>query len=127
MQANSTSGSSRPVTFLPPPVDEPRCGEEVLAVEVRHLGHRIVPAGVGHETLDSAIFSCSPVQATIPAEAAGLIIALRKDRAGQGVDTGPGTIAWYLGRHHQARCPEQLSARIWPARSDYDLTDPARA
>ena len=29
-----------------------------------------------------------------------LIIGLRKDLAGQGLDAGPGTIAWHLEHHH---------------------------
>jgi transposase InsO family protein len=32
-----------------------------------------------------------------------LIIELRKDLAGQGLDAGPGTIAWHLAHHHQIR------------------------
>jgi len=34
-------------------------------------------------------------------EAADLIIRLRKDLAGQGLDAGPQTIAWHLQHHHQ--------------------------
>ena len=37
----------------------------------------------------------------ISASAAGLIIALRKELAGQGLDAGPHTIAWHLQHHHQ--------------------------
>ena len=37
----------------------------------------------------------------ISAGAAGLIIALRKELAGQGLDAGPHTIAWHLQHHHQ--------------------------
>jgi hypothetical protein len=33
--------------------------------------------------------------------AADLIIRLRKDLAGQGLDAGPQTIAWHLEHHHQ--------------------------
>lgn len=37
----------------------------------------------------------------ISADAADLIICLRKDLAGQGLDAGPQTIAWHLHYHHQ--------------------------
>ena len=36
-------------------------------------------------------------------DAAGLIIRLRKELAGQGLDAGPHTIAWHLQHHHQVR------------------------
>jgi len=35
--------------------------------------------------------------------AVGLIIMLRKDLAGAGLDAGPDTIAWHLEHHHQIR------------------------
>jgi transposase InsO family protein len=41
--------------------------------------------------------------AAIPAEAADLIVALRKDLAGQGLDAGPDTITWHLAHHHQVK------------------------
>jgi transposase len=34
-------------------------------------------------------------------DAAGLIVRLRKELAGQGLDAGPQTIAWHLQQHHQ--------------------------
>jgi transposase len=34
-------------------------------------------------------------------ETADLIITLRKDLAGHGLDAGPDTIAWHLREHHQ--------------------------
>jgi transposase InsO family protein len=34
-------------------------------------------------------------------DAAGLIIGLRKELSGQGLDAGPQTIAWHLDHHHQ--------------------------
>ncbi|MDX6394129.1 MAG: hypothetical protein QOJ73_5192 [Streptosporangiaceae bacterium] len=37
----------------------------------------------------------------IPDATADLIIRLRKDLAGQGLDAGPHTIAWHLRHHHQ--------------------------
>ena len=36
-------------------------------------------------------------------EAADLIIRLRKDLAGQGLDAGPQTVAWHLEHHHQVK------------------------
>jgi transposase InsO family protein len=36
-------------------------------------------------------------------DAADLIIRLRKDLAGQGLDAGPQTIAWHLEHHHQVQ------------------------
>lgn len=36
-------------------------------------------------------------------DAADLIIRLRKDLAGQGLDAGPQTIAWHLEHHHQVK------------------------
>src|SRR6516165_10579591 len=39
----------------------------------------------------------------ISPEAAGLIVSLRKELAGQGLDAGPHTIAWHLEHHHQVR------------------------
>ena len=39
----------------------------------------------------------------IPDTTVALIIGLRKDLAGQGLDAGPDTIAWHLARHHQLR------------------------
>ena len=41
--------------------------------------------------------------AAIPVEAAELIVVLRKDLAGQGLDAGPDTIAWHLHHHHQVK------------------------
>jgi transposase InsO family protein len=40
-----------------------------------------------------------------------LIMELRKELAGQGLDAGPDTIAWHLARHHQARVPAATAAR----------------
>ncbi len=39
----------------------------------------------------------------IAPETAGLIVGLRKDLAGQGLDAGPHTIAWHLEHHHHVR------------------------
>ena len=40
-----------------------------------------------------------------------LIIELRKDLSGQGLDAGPDTIAWHLEHHHQVRVPAAAVAR----------------
>jgi transposase InsO family protein len=40
---------------------------------------------------------------TIPDATVDLIIKLRKDLAGQGLDAGPQTIAWHLEHHHQVK------------------------
>src|SRR5579875_301632 len=37
----------------------------------------------------------------IPDRVAELIVALRKELAGQGLDAGPDTICWHLRHHHQ--------------------------
>jgi transposase InsO family protein len=39
----------------------------------------------------------------IPDATVGLIVGLRKELAGQGLDAGPQTIAWHLHHHHQLR------------------------
>ena len=39
--------------------------------------------------------------AAIPDSAVELIVLLRKELAGRGLDAGPGTIAWHLAHHHQ--------------------------
>jgi transposase InsO family protein len=39
--------------------------------------------------------------AAIPEPTVGLIVAVRKELAGQGLDAGPDTIAWHLAHHHQ--------------------------
>jgi transposase InsO family protein len=39
----------------------------------------------------------------ISADTVGLIIGLRKELAGDGLDAGPHTIAWHLRHHHQIR------------------------
>jgi transposase InsO family protein len=44
-------------------------------------------------------------------DAAGLIMALRKELSGQGLDAGPDTIAWHLARHHQVRVSAATVAR----------------
>src|ERR1700759_825383 len=39
----------------------------------------------------------------IPGQVAELIVQLRKELAGQGLDAGPETICWHLEHHHQIR------------------------
>jgi transposase InsO family protein len=39
----------------------------------------------------------------ISREAAGLIVRLREELAGQGLDAGPQTVAWHLEQHHQLK------------------------
>jgi transposase InsO family protein len=41
--------------------------------------------------------------AAIPDSAAELIVLLRKELAGRGLDAGPDTIAWHLAHHHQVK------------------------
>jgi transposase InsO family protein len=41
--------------------------------------------------------------AAVPDHTAELIVALRKELAGQGLDAGPHTIAWHLAHHHQVQ------------------------
>ncbi|MFI5355418.1 MAG: alpha/beta family hydrolase, partial [Desulfobaccales bacterium] len=40
-----------------------------------------------------------------------LIIRLRKELAGQGLDAGPQTIAWHLEQHHQLKVPAATVSR----------------
>jgi transposase len=49
--------------------------------------------------------------AAISTEPVELIVALRKELAGQGLDAGPDTIAWHLERHHQVRVSAATVAR----------------
>src|SRR6202166_1022378 len=41
--------------------------------------------------------------AAIPDATVELIVRLRKELAGQGLDAGPHTIAWHLEHHHQVK------------------------
>ncbi len=47
----------------------------------------------------------------IPEQVADLIIQLRKDLAGQGLDAGPDTICWHLAHHHQIRISRATASR----------------
>src|SRR5215470_3712241 len=43
----------------------------------------------------------------------GLIVRLRKELSGQGLDAGPHTIAWHLEHHHQVRAsPASISRHL---------------
>jgi transposase InsO family protein len=54
--------------------------------------------------------------AAISAEAVELVVALRKELSGQGLDAGPDAIAWHLERHHQVRVSAATVARYLAAR-----------
>jgi transposase len=54
----------------------------------------------------------------IAPETAELIVRLRKELSGQGLDAGPQTIAWHLEQHHQGE---------GVGRDRQPLPDPARA
>jgi transposase InsO family protein len=47
----------------------------------------------------------------ISAEAVELIVAVRKELSGQGLDAGPDTIAWHLAHQHQVRVSAATVAR----------------
>jgi transposase InsO family protein len=56
---------------------------------------------------------------------AALIIELRKELAGQGLDAGPDTIAWHLEHHHQVRVPAAAVAR-YLARAGLVVPEPGK-
>ena len=56
---------------------------------------------------------------------AGLIIELRKELAGQGLDAGPDTIAWHLEHHHQVRVSAATVAR-YLARAGLVVPEPRK-
>ncbi len=58
-------------------------------------------------------------------ESVGLIIGLRKDLAGQGLDAGPHTIAWHLAHHHHIRVSPATISR-YLARGGLVTPDPAK-
>ena len=49
--------------------------------------------------------------AATSADAVALIVRLRKELSGQGLDAGPDTIAWHLEHHHQVRVSAATVAR----------------
>src|ERR1700746_567682 len=57
----------------------------------------------------------------ISPETADLIVRLRKDLAGQGLDAGPHTICWHLRHHHQVTVSAANVRRYLAAR---DLVTP---
>jgi transposase InsO family protein len=61
----------------------------------------------------------------ISQDTAELIITLRKDLAGQGLDAGPQTIAWHLEHHHQARVSPATVSR-YLARQGLVTPDPSK-
>jgi transposase InsO family protein len=58
-------------------------------------------------------------------EVVELIVALRKDLAGQGLDAGPHTIAWHLDHHHGARVSAATISRHL-TRAGLVTPDPAK-
>jgi len=51
--------------------------------------------------------------AAVSAQVTGLIVRLRKELAGDGLDAGPHTIAWHLEQHHQVRVsPATISRHL---------------
>jgi transposase InsO family protein len=63
--------------------------------------------------------------AAISADAAELIVRLRKELAGQGLDAGPHTIAWHLEHHHQVTVSAATISRHL-ARAGLVTADPAK-
>jgi transposase InsO family protein len=58
-------------------------------------------------------------------DAADLIVRLRKDLAGQGLDAGPRTIAWHLEHRHQVKVSPATVSR-YLARAGLVTPDPAK-
>jgi transposase InsO family protein len=56
---------------------------------------------------------------------AGLIVRLRKELAGQGLDAGPQTIAWHLQQHHQVKVSPATISRVL-ARQGLVTPDPSK-
>jgi transposase InsO family protein len=61
----------------------------------------------------------------IPAGTAALIVWLRKELAGRGLDAGPDTICWHLGHHHQIRVSPATVSR-YLARAGLVVPEPAK-
>jgi hypothetical protein len=60
-------------------------------------------------------------------DAAGLIIRLRKELSGQGLDAGPQTIAWHLEHHHQLNASAATVSRLPRASRIVCASPPLRA
>ncbi|HEX4063153.1 MAG TPA: DDE-type integrase/transposase/recombinase [Streptosporangiaceae bacterium] len=63
--------------------------------------------------------------AAIAGSTAELIVRLRKDLAGQGLDAGPDTICWHLAHHHQIRISPATVSR-YLARAGLVSPQPAK-
>ncbi|HEX3959493.1 MAG TPA: DDE-type integrase/transposase/recombinase [Trebonia sp.] len=63
--------------------------------------------------------------AAISDEVAELIVALRKELAGQGLDAGPDTICWHLAHHHKVTVPAATVSR-YLARAGLVSPQPAK-
>ena len=61
----------------------------------------------------------------IPEATVGLIIKLRKELAGQGLDAGPQTIAWHLEHHHRIRVSPATISR-YLARHGLVVPEPSK-
>jgi len=61
----------------------------------------------------------------IPDDTADLIIRLRKDLAGQGLDAGPHTIVWHLEHHHHVTVPPATVSR-YLSRASLVTPDPRK-
>ena len=61
----------------------------------------------------------------IPAGTAALIVSLRKELAGRGLDAGPDTICWHLDHHHQIRVSAATASR-YLARAGLVAPEPAK-
>jgi transposase InsO family protein len=61
----------------------------------------------------------------ISGQAAGLIVRLRKDLAGQGLDAGPQTIAWHLEHQHRIRVSPATISR-YLARAGLVVPEPRK-
>jgi transposase InsO family protein len=61
----------------------------------------------------------------IAPDTAGLIVRLRKELAGQGLDAGPHTIAWHLQHHHQVKVSPATVSRTL-ARQGLVTPDPSK-
>src|SRR5580704_17965890 len=61
----------------------------------------------------------------IPDATADLIVLLRKDLTGQGLDAGPHTIAWHLEHHHQVKVSPATVSR-YLARAGLVTPEPAK-